>query len=576
MLKKFVLSAAAAVFAFVCVTAFAAFDVNVTVNRDISEATVSGCGGSDIAGRMLSVYCLREGVSLSEAASETESIQSTDIIEAIGYAEADKNGNYTVAGLTPKSGCGKYVFYVKAYGLSAAASSKSIYIADESTVGEFVSSVSGKGETEVLNALVNEEETGAAGADLKLFELLSESGKSKAAKIISGKVFSKLSDVEAAVNDAAAQVGVLNSADGAALDIFMFPQKNELAADITDTIKKYNNMDSYAENSAVKVLSGSAAGARVKILDDVIKYGYSDYEGLIDNVGICVINYELANANGYSDVTEIIKSHCGDVLSGLDYNAYANSTYLNSLNKSLLNMSFKSAKSLITYISEYKPTDTGGSEPSGGSTGGGSYSGGSGGGRTYPDSEIKQTLNTIDGFSFDDMSGFEWANEAVMYLYGKGIVSGKEKGIFDPSASITREEFVKMAVVAFSMHDPTAVSDFADVIKGEWYDSFVASAAKNGLVNGVSETEFGIGRKITRQDVAVIIARAKNLTDTAEDSSNTDTGFSDNDSIADYAKAAVKQMKDRGYINGVGNGRFEPESLCTRAEAAKIIYEAIR
>ena len=35
-------------------------------------------------------------------------------------------------------------------------------------------------------------------------------------------------------------------------------------------------------------------------------------------------------------------------------------------------------------------------------------------------------------------------------------------------------------------------------------------------------------------------------------------------------------MKEKGYINGVGDGSFAPESFCTRAEAAKIIYEAIR
>ena len=91
MLKKVIISAAVTTLTFMCMNVFAAFDVNVAVDRDTSEVTVSGCGKTEIAGQMLSLYCLRDGVSLSDAAAETEDTQSTDIIEVTDFTEADKN-----------------------------------------------------------------------------------------------------------------------------------------------------------------------------------------------------------------------------------------------------------------------------------------------------------------------------------------------------------------------------------------------------------------------------------------------------------------------------------------------------
>jgi hypothetical protein len=49
--------------------------------------------------------------------------------------------------------------------------------------------------------------------------------------------------------------------------------------------------------------------------------------------------------------------------------------------------------------------------------------------------------------------------------------------------------------------------------------------------------------------------------------------FADDADIADYAKAPVKMMKSLGIINGVGENKFEPNGVSTRAMAAKVIYE---
>ena len=49
--------------------------------------------------------------------------------------------------------------------------------------------------------------------------------------------------------------------------------------------------------------------------------------------------------------------------------------------------------------------------------------------------------------------------------------------------------------------------------------------------------------------------------------------FADEEDISDWALRSVKVMKAAGLINGVGDNRFEPHGVTTRAQAAKMIYE---
>ena len=88
----------------------------------------------------------------------------------------------------------------------------------------------------------------------------------------------------------------------------------------------------------------------------------------------------------------------------------------------------------------------------------------------------------------------------------KGIVSGDDTGKFNPNDNITREQFLKMLVEAAGIETDEAENTFADV-KDAWYKPYVLKAKNFGIVNGISDTEFGIGSNITRQDMAVMITR---------------------------------------------------------------------
>ena len=138
---------------------------------------------------------------------------------------------------------------------------------------------------------------------------------------------------------------------------------------------------------------------------------------------------------------------------------------------------------------------------------------------------------------------------------------------------LKREEIVKIIVSAFELTDDSAVSTFADTDESMWYYKFIASAQSKGIISGVSETEFGVGEYVTRQDIAVMIYNAATVS--GRGFTKTKTDFSDYAEIAEYAKTAVSSMAGDGIINGMGDGRFAPTEFATRAQAAKMIYQLL-
>ncbi len=174
---------------------------------------------------------------------------------------------------------------------------------------------------------------------------------------------------------------------------------------------------------------------------------------------------------------------------------------------------------------------------------------------------------------FTDCNG--WSKPYIEALYARNIVGGKAEGIFAPEDSITREEFVKLIVELFDLKDEKAVTTFADVPEDAWFYAYVASAQKYGLVNGVSSTEFGVGAKIKRQDMAKIInsvLEKKGVTAAKADPS----AFGDFSAISEYAQSHVLSVCGMGIVSGDDKGNFNPVQNATRGEAAKMIYGVLK
>ncbi|MBR5239223.1 MAG: S-layer homology domain-containing protein [Clostridia bacterium] len=196
----------------------------------------------------------------------------------------------------------------------------------------------------------------------------------------------------------------------------------------------------------------------------------------------------------------------------------------------------------------------------------------SGNGYVAPPKEkpVEDDNTTKSKYFFDDMGEALWAQDMVHVLATKGIISKNDERAFRPMDNITREEYVKMLVTVIGSHKADAKSTLSDVSADHWATSYIATAQQLGIVQGNADGTFGLGQKITRQDMAVMLYRTfKMLGIDLPEGTNE---FTDSNDIASYAKAAVSALEKQGIINGMGDGTFAPANNATRAQSAKVIY----
>lgn len=212
-------------------------------------------------------------------------------------------------------------------------------------------------------------------------------------------------------------------------------------------------------------------------------------------------------------------------------------------------------------------TGTGGSGTGGSGTGTGSS--GSGGTAVIDPGTIPAAVNP-----FTDLGTVAWAQDAILGLYARGVVAGDGTGLYDPNRSVTREEFMKMLMLAFKLASADTSETFSDVVVGQWYEPFVRQGAGLDIILGYPDGRFGVKEPIRRQDLAVILNRtAAALPFTMP--AGTPVAFTDAASISNYAQDAVSAMAANGIFNGRAEGLFVPAGTCTRAEAAVVIHRLL-
>lgn len=205
----------------------------------------------------------------------------------------------------------------------------------------------------------------------------------------------------------------------------------------------------------------------------------------------------------------------------------------------------------------------------------GSSSGGGGGTVAYPSAEV-QTPESVKEeqkteFVFGDIKDLAWAKDAIMSLYKKGIVNGVSENSFEPVRTVTREEFVKLAVTSFGLeHIEKEPVEFTDCTEDKWFYPYVQIAFANELISGMGDGTFGAGQAIKREDVAVICLKLLEMAGKLP-TIDSERAFSDGSEISGYAKTAVMSLSQIGVISGFEDGTFRPKETTTRAQAAVII-----
>lgn len=380
-------------------------------------------------------------------------------------------------------------------------------------------------------------------------------------------------NISSGMTKASESIGYLSKADR---DTFMSLANSSESVNLTSFIisnTKNLNIDTVSD--------GFASDMAARIIE---KEQYKSYAVLYEFTGKMPLILNDINTALWGDITKIINEH-GELIGGKGNETVRYFTSLSEIAQN--NISAKLAGKLPAssftellsklglakdeYEASIKTNNNTGSSGSGGGGGGGTgIKTASGSVSNASTSTQPIETNTV----FNDLGDVEWAKGSVMKLYEEGIVSAAENKKFRPNDNITREEFIKLVVCAFTKDTTAMKNSFTDAVEGAWYNEYLDKAVALGITDGYPDGRFGIGENITREDMVTLIARAVEIMGKSLKPGSADS-FTDSELISDYAYEYVGAMTKLGVINGMDDGSFAPKATATRAQAAKVIASLI-
>ena len=181
---------------------------------------------------------------------------------------------------------------------------------------------------------------------------------------------------------------------------------------------------------------------------------------------------------------------------------------------------------------------------------------------------VKNSLPTEDGIQLtvnggatvkivDNSKDFidtrnHWAKDAIDFVSARGLVNGMSATIYAPNASTTRAQLWTIL----------ARQNNADLNGGNtWYEKAQLWSKNKGISDGANPDG-----TINRAQMVTMLWRAMGQPAAASGAS-----FADVPADSYYAQAVAWAIEN-GITAGVGGGRFDPNSTCTRAQIATFLY----
>lgn len=181
------------------------------------------------------------------------------------------------------------------------------------------------------------------------------------------------------------------------------------------------------------------------------------------------------------------------------------------------------------------------------------------------------------GKTFADIQGHSYQS-AIEALAARNIINGKSETVFDPDSTMTRAEFASIITRGLGL-PVKAGAVFADVTADDWYFDYVNTAYNYGIIEGISETMFNPNGIITREEAAVMTARAAKLCGmdtevTSFQARDILAGFSDYVKASDWAVSSLAFCYDEGILSDEVM-EIKPKEAITRAEIAYMLYNML-
>ena len=172
---------------------------------------------------------------------------------------------------------------------------------------------------------------------------------------------------------------------------------------------------------------------------------------------------------------------------------------------------------------------------------------------------------TVDGSAtvkiVDNSKGFidtrnHWAEDEIDFVSARGLVNGMSATIYAPNASTTRAQLWTIL----------ARQNNADLNGGAtWFENAQNWAKAKGVSDGANPNA-----AITRAQMVTMLWRA-----VGQPTAGGTANFTDVPTDSYYAQA-VAWAVENGITTGIGNGKFDPNATCTRAQIAAFLARSMK
>ncbi len=173
---------------------------------------------------------------------------------------------------------------------------------------------------------------------------------------------------------------------------------------------------------------------------------------------------------------------------------------------------------------------------------------------------------------FRDVWDTDWYAEAVQYMKDTGLMSGVEEKVFEPQGITTRGQFVAVLWRIAGKPEPLSQEvEFSDVRPEQYYAKAISWAREKDIVAGYADGTFRPGKRLSRQDMAVLLYHYCAAMGLDTDASADLSRYRDATQIEPYARIAMKWANAEGLIEGTSAAMLSPSATALRCQTAAIL-----
>ncbi len=177
----------------------------------------------------------------------------------------------------------------------------------------------------------------------------------------------------------------------------------------------------------------------------------------------------------------------------------------------------------------------------------------------YSGANVVTCTNTYSALALDTENHF-------------GYIIGYPDDTVRPNASLTRAEavtiFFRLLTDAKRAEFWSKTNPFTDVAPTDWYNNAISTLYNAGVLNGYEDSSFRPNEPITRAELVKIAMCFYGTPTASNDVLFEDTG-------KHWAFSFINAAAEIGFVDGNGDGTFEPDRNVTRAEAMKIVNRTL-